>query len=93
MFCVGSRDTDLSEDQRWLNSNIFRLHPNNSMSVLEPNQSVAITSPRRQSEGKGVYYFFGCHTNVPQTGDLNTFVSQFWRLAVQNEGLSRTGSF
>lgn len=38
---------------------------------------------------KGYITFLGCHTKVPQTGDLNTFVSQFWRLAVQNKGLGR----
>ena len=75
MFYVGSCDTDLSEDQRWLNSNIFRLQPNNSMSVLEPSQSIASLLPGGRVKVKGCITFLGCHAKVPQTGDLNTFVS------------------
>lgn len=45
----------LSEGQNGYRSVFHMFQPNNSISVLDSDQSIAITSPGRQSEGKGVY--------------------------------------
>lgn len=44
----------------------------------------------------GVLDFQDCHNQIPQTGWLqqkNYIISQFWRPEVQNQGVSRVGSF
>ena len=45
---------------------------------------------------EAVFAFQDCRSKVPPTGWLtkqNFILSQFWRLEVQNQGVSRVGSF